>query len=163
VRVSSRTPDARIPLESAFVAFAPGVYCTAAATLKGGAVMTAPLEITDRLFSDVGVILTLSGSLMADEGYRLLAERVADVVNSGAAHVLLDLRDVGHIDSGGAGALATALLHVKRRGGELRLLCPSERVSRVLEVTRLLAIFEVVTSVDQAVRRFGTAARQISS
>jgi anti-anti-sigma factor len=63
------------------------------------------------------------------------------------------------MDSGGAGALARAFLHVSKRGGQLKLLGPSERISRVLEVTRLLSIFDIVKTEHEAVRRFGGAAR----
>jgi len=112
------------------------------------------LEISERGVADV-VVLALEGHLVADEGDAALRARVAGVIESGAKHVLLDLRNLTYMDSGGAGALAAMLLHVTRRGGALKLLCPTGRVCRVLEVTHLMGVFDVFPDEDEAIRSFG--------
>ena len=120
--------------------------------------MPAPLQISQRAVADV-VVLTLNGPLIVDDGDMLFREHVASVVAAGSKHILLDVRDVTHMDSGGAGALAATLLHVTRRGGCLKLLGPSARVCRVLEITHLRSIFDVFEVEDEALRSFDARAR----
>jgi anti-sigma B factor antagonist len=116
--------------------------------------MTAPLTITRR---DVGsvAVLALNGRLKFDEdGDLLLREQVAAVVASGDQNILLDLRGVHQMDSGGVGTLVAVYLHVAKRGGKLKLLHPSERVQRVLHMTHLEDAFEVFEHEADALRTF---------
>lgn len=116
--------------------------------------MSAPLLITRRTIADV-VILQLEGRLVFDEaGYQLLCEQVADLVARGEGWILLDLRGVTHMDSGGVGALAAVSLHVVKRNGALKLLAPSERVLRVLHITHLDSVFEIFAEESDAIRSF---------
>lgn len=119
--------------------------------------MAAPLNITRHSTAGV-VVLELSGHLVADEGDRMFKEQVTALVSEGWKYVLLDLRAVTYMDSGGAGALAAAYLHVMRREGRLKLLRPSDRVGRVLQVTHLLSVFEVFEDEEQAIRSFDVPA-----
>jgi anti-anti-sigma factor len=115
--------------------------------------MSAPLQIIQRAAGAVA-ILELVGPFIVDEGDLLLKDQVAALVSGGSRHVLLDLGHVTAMDSGGAGALAATLLHVARRGGSLKLLSPSERVLRVLQVTHLLPVFDVFDAESEALASF---------
>lgn len=116
--------------------------------------MSAPLNITRRTDGDV-VILQLAGRLIFDEaGQHLLREEITSLVAGGRRDILLDLRGVTHMDSGGVGALAAVSLHVVKRGGSLKLLTPSDRVLRVLHVTHLESVFEIFSEESDAVRSF---------
>jgi anti-anti-sigma factor len=116
--------------------------------------MPAPLGISQR-FEDEVVVLTVHGHLVADEGDDALRAAVTGAIAAGSRYILLDLRDVTYMDSGGAGALAAMLLHVTRRAGRLKLLRPSLRVCRVLEITHLLSVFDIFEDEDAARRSFG--------
>lgn len=116
--------------------------------------MTAPLAITQRNVGRV-VILELRGRLIFDEdGDRLLRQQVASLIAAGEHNILLDLYGVNQMDSGGVGTLVAVYLHALKRGGKLKLLRPSERVNRVLRMTRLETAFEVFESENDAVRTF---------
>jgi anti-sigma B factor antagonist len=116
--------------------------------------MSAPLIITRRNVADV-TILQLEGRLIVDEaGQHLLHGQVTDLVASGHRSILLDLRGVTHMDSGGVGALAAVSLHVAKRNGALKLLSPGERVLRVLHVTHLESVFEIFEQESDALRSF---------
>src|SRR5262245_33745526 len=104
--------------------------------------MPAPLQITQRSAGGVAV-LEIGGQIVADEGDAAFKAHVAALVAAGCHRVLLDLRNVAYMDSGGAGVLAATYIHVAKRGGSLKLLCPSERVCRVLQITHLLGVFEI--------------------
>jgi anti-sigma B factor antagonist len=115
--------------------------------------MPAPLQITQRSTGSV-VILELSGQLKADEGDQEFRTYVAEIVRTGWTHVLINLAGVTHMDSGGAGTLVATYLHVVRRGGRLKLLGPTDRLRRVLEVTHLISVFDIYDNEDDALRSF---------
>ena len=116
--------------------------------------MTAPMTITQRNVGRV-VILELVGRLIFDEdGDRLLRAQVAALIAAGEHNILLDLSSVKQMDSGGVGTLVAVYLHALKRGGRLKLLRPSERVSRVHRMTHLETAFEVFESENDAVRTF---------
>jgi anti-sigma B factor antagonist len=115
--------------------------------------MLAPLSIVQRVTSDA-TILELHGRLVLDESDRLLTDHVTALVTADARRLLLDLRNVTYMDSGGVGVLFAVYLHVVRRGGQLKLLCPTERSCRVLRVTHLIDMFEVFDDEEQALRSF---------
>lgn len=115
--------------------------------------MLSPLSIERRSVGDV-TILELKGRLVVDEGDRFFRREVTALVEAGRRQLLLDLRQLTHIDSGGVGALVSSYLHVTRRGGQLKLLCPTERSCRVLRITHLITVFDVFNNEEEALRSF---------
>ena len=113
----------------------------------------AALEIAERRLGPVTVV-ELRGRLVADDGDTPFINRITALVAFGQASLLVDLGRVTYIDSGGVGALVSMFLHVTKRGGRLKLLRPSERVRRVLHMTRLIDVFEIFVDEDAAVRSF---------
>ena len=113
----------------------------------------AALELAERRLGRVTVV-ELTGRLIADDGDTSFTNRITTLVAAGQANLLIDLSRVTYIDSGGVGALVSMFLHAARRGGRLKLLRANDRVRRVLEMTRLIDIFEVFLDEDAAVRSF---------
>lgn len=117
--------------------------------------MSTSLVITQRSVARV-TIVELSGPLLYDdEGERLFREQIISLISSGERQIVIDLSQVTHMDSGSVGTLVAVHLHALKRGGLVKLLNPSERVVRVLHITRLESIFEIFASEDEAVRSFG--------
>ncbi|SRR6266542_4910983 len=113
----------------------------------------AALEIAERRLGSVTVV-ELRGRLLADDGDTSFTTRITALVAFGQTSLLVDLGRVTYIDSGGIGALVSMFLHITRRGGRLKLLRPSDRVRRVLEMTRLIDVFEIFVDEDAALRSF---------
>src|SRR5262249_20058433 len=120
--------------------------------------LPAPLHINQRSAAGV-MVLEVAGHLAADEGDSVFKDHVETLVSAGCRSLLVDLRSVTYLDSGGAGMLAATYLHVVKRGGMLKLLCPSERVCRVLQMTHLLSVFEVFEDEAAATRSFDVGSR----
>jgi anti-sigma B factor antagonist len=118
--------------------------------------MSTPLRITRRTTGHV-TILELNGRLVFDEGDRLLKDHVTSLIAGGTNNLLIDLHNVSGIDSGGVGALVALYLHVTRRGGQFKLLCPSPRSAEVLRITHLFSVFEVFDREAEAVMSFPAA------
>ena len=115
--------------------------------------MSAPLRIAQRSIGEV-VILELDGRLIVDEGDRVLSDHVKSLVTSGSRALLVDLKNVTYVDSGGIGALVALYTHVMRRGGRLKLLHPSPCATRVLHITHLESVFEMFDDEPSAIRSF---------
>jgi anti-sigma B factor antagonist len=116
--------------------------------------MTSPLQIVERRANSV-TILELSGRLIVDEGDRTLRDCVDSLVSSGRTHLLVDFRNITYVDSGGVGALVSKYLTVRKTGGQLKLMHLNRRSGRVLQIARLLEVFEVFDSEMDALRSFG--------
>ncbi len=116
--------------------------------------MAVQLKIAEALAGEV-TLLKLTGRLVADDEDRFFAETVNRLLAAGRIRIVADLREVTCVDSGGVGTLVAKLLSARRRGGDLRLLHLGDRTRRVLTITRLLEVFQVFESEDEAVRSFG--------
>ncbi len=84
------------------------------------------------------------------EGSVLFKERLKGLIAAGHDRVVLDLGNVGFIDSQGLGALISALKVLRHSGGALVLANISEPVEAVLRITRLIRVFEVRRTVEEA-------------
>ncbi len=113
--------------------------------------------LSERRIGDV-TVLTLGGRLVIDEGDVPLRNRIDALIAEGRIDVVLNIHDVTYVDSCGLGALVEKFVGLRRRGGHLKLVCPTDRCRRVLEITHLLPIFELYESDDDAVRSFSPQA-----
>ncbi|HZP17666.1 MAG TPA: STAS domain-containing protein, partial [Terriglobales bacterium] len=75
-------------------------------------------------------------------------------------NILLNMKEVLHIDSSGLGELVTAYTTLKRRGGKLKLLKLNARGESLMQLTKLYTVFEVFTDEDEAVRSFNPQAEE---
>jgi len=103
-----------------------------------------------------------SGVVIIAPRGRLTIETEADFVQTvrrhldeGRTRLVLNLAEVPYIDSSGLGAIAHTYTSAWRRGGELKLLNVKCRNRHLLTVTRLMTVFEVFESEDDAIRSFG--------
>ena len=67
---------------------------------------------------------------------------------------MLNLADVNYIDSAGLGELVSAFTTVKNNGGELKLLNLTKKVRDLLVITKLLTVFDVKESEQDAIAAF---------
>lgn len=117
------------------------------ATLEG-AMRHEPL-VADGFFvhvvgGDDGSNVIVSGELDLTT-CEALSQHVAVLVDA-CKPVVLDLRDVSFMDSTGLRTLWSIHQNLNAAGGRLTLLAPSAPVRRVLEVTKLEGVFEIVSA-----------------
>jgi anti-sigma B factor antagonist len=106
-----------------------------------------------------GVVIIAPKGRLTVETEAAFVQTVRRILDEGRTRLVLNLADVPYIDSSGLGAIAQAYTSAWRRGGELKLLNVKHRNRHLLTVTRLLTVFEVFDSEDQAVRSFGVDPR----
>jgi anti-sigma B factor antagonist len=102
-----------------------------------------------------GVVIISPRGRLTVETEAQFVQIVRHILNDGRTRLVLNLADVPYIDSSGLGAIAQAYTSAWRRGGELKLLHVKHRNRHLLTVTRLISVFEVFDSEDEAVRSFG--------
>lgn len=80
-----------------------------------------------------------------------LREKVISLVEQGARNLLVNLEQVGFMDSSGLGVLVAGLKRLKEAGGDMALVCRNGPALKVLAITGLDRVFRVHGSVADAV------------
>ena len=110
------------------------------------------MEIVERRIGDV-TILALKGHLVDDRD-DVFREAMNRVVNQGSRKVVLNFDLVDYVDSAGIGMLVSRYIRLTKHDGRLKLCHLHRRSFRVLDVTKLLTVFETYESEDEAVQSF---------
>lgn len=112
------------------------------------------LKITNRETDGV-VVLALDGRIVLGEETNKLREGVKNLVSQGKKKIVVDVKNVTMIDSSGLGALVAAYSSAKSAGASLRLCNLGAHFNELLQITRLLTVFDVSKTEQDAVRSFG--------
>ena len=96
-------------------------------------------------------VLTVSGEIDIATAPSL-RERLHGLLADDNRQLVVDLDDVGFLDSTALGVLVGALKRARSEGGEVRIVCTQPRVRKVFEITRLDSAFDLFDSVEEAVR-----------
>ena len=110
------------------------------------------LTIQTEISGDVFIVRCDGRIVCGDEG-AALRERVGNML-SGSPRIVVNLNGVHYVDSGGLGILVGLSVSARNRGGELKLVSPSQRVSDLLRCTRLDSIINVYQNDKEAVAAF---------
>lgn len=107
-------------------------------------------------FRDVqGVrVLDLSGKITIGVGDVELRRLVEEALASGRNNILVNLKDVTHIDSSGIGELVACFTTVKRRDGSMKLVNLPPKINDILQVTQLITVFDVFDNEQEAIQSF---------
>src|SRR6266566_1938646 len=111
------------------------------------------LKISNHEVDGVAV-LALDGRIVLGEETVALREKVKGLLGEGKKKLVIDLKNVSMIDSSGLGALVAAHSSAKSGGATLRLCNLGSRTNELLQMTRLLTVFEVSNSEAEAVSSF---------
>ena len=110
------------------------------------------LKLSSRTVDGV-VVVDCHGRIIFGDESLLLREAVKEQLK-GCKNVIINLADVRYIDSGGLGTLVGLFTSARGLGGNVKLSALTERVGELLQVTKLLTVFEVFDSEDAAVKSF---------
>jgi anti-sigma B factor antagonist len=99
---------------------------------------------------DGRLVLTPDDSLMSGGRAEHFESVLQEAILAGSRYVIVDLRNVGHADSGGVRALVRGHLAVSQKGGRVSLVNVSATVGRVLHILRLDSVFPIYESIDAA-------------
>ena len=83
---------------------------------------------------------------MLGEESGTLRERVKSLLAEGKKKLVLDLKNVTQVDSSGLGALVAAHTRARSVGATLRLCNLGSRNNELLQMTKLMTVFEISNS-----------------
>ena len=101
--------------------------------------------------SDGVTILDLSGRLTIGEPVLLLRNSIRGSIDDGDLRFVLNLKDVSYIDSSGLGELVSTYTTVRNRTGDVKLLHLSAKAKDLLQMTKLLTVFDTFEDEAQAI------------
>lgn len=107
------------------------------------------LSISRQTVDDVPVV-AVGGEVDVYSAPALKAS-LTELLQAGAASVVVDLSEVAFLDSTGLGALVEARSATVEAGGSLPLVCSQERILKLFSITGLDGVFSIHSSVDDAV------------
>ena len=111
------------------------------------------LHIEERESEGV-VILDLKGPLTFGHGDLELRDRLPAVHQAGKVNIVLNLKDVTHIDSTGLGTLVFGLARLRKAGGRLALVNLNRSHLELFLLTKLAIVFEFFDDEQDAVNSF---------
>ena len=111
------------------------------------------LKITDRVVDGV-IVEALEGRIVLGEESSALREKVKSLLAAGQKKLVLNMDNVTYIDSSGLGTLVASHTSARTQGATLKLSNLGSKFREILQLTKLLTVFEVYDSEAAAVSSF---------
>ena len=97
--------------------------------------------------------LRISGDLIGEDSGAQLVGAVNEAMSHDVLTCIIDISELRYINSSGIGVLITILTKFRNKGGEVYLMNPSENVKKLLIITKLNSIFQIVKSEEEALKK----------
>ena len=110
------------------------------------------LKLNERKVGDVTVVDCEGRIVFGEESISLRDKVKAILPNS--RKIVLNLASVNYIDSGGIGILVSLFTSARNAGGDIKLANLTKRVGDLLQITKLLTVFDVFDDEQHAVNAF---------
>src|SRR5438477_771738 len=108
---------------------------------------------TETRVADGVSIVSCSGRIVFGEEATQLRETLKKLLTS-TRQIVLNLSGVTYIDSGGLGTLVGVYSTARSAGADIKLTGLGQRIRDVLQVTKLVTVFEVYDNEQQAIAAF---------
>lgn len=109
------------------------------------------MVLTDRNVDGIDIVSLAGRLVMADVPQ--VRQRLLATVEGGGGKLILDLGEVGFMDSSGLSVLVSVLKAVRLRNGEVVLLHLNPTVRSLIELTRLHRVFAICDDEATALAR----------
>ena len=114
------------------------------------------LKITTRDVDGITIVMC-NGRIVFGEESSELREKIKSLLAKNKK-IVLNLGGVSYIDSGGLGILVSLYTSARAAGGNIKLANLTQRVGDLLQITKLLTVFEVYEGEQKAIDSFKQAA-----
>ncbi len=115
------------------------------------------LKLTKRTVDGI-LAIECSGRIVFGEETSLLRDEVKKAIADGQKRIVLNLGEVNYMDSGGLGTLVALHTTASNAGTSVKLANLTKRVGELMQITKLLTVFDVYDSEYEALESFRTAA-----
>ncbi len=114
------------------------------------------LKMSTRMVDGI-TIVDCTGRIVFGEESALLRETVKKLLEQ-TKQIVLNLGGVTYIDSGGLGTLVGLYTSARNVNGNVKLANLTKRVGDLLQVTKLVTVFDVYDGEDKAIHSFRKSA-----
>jgi anti-sigma B factor antagonist len=115
--------------------------------------MIVTIKMTNSEVDGVSVV-TLDGRIVLGEESNSLREKLKSMLAEGKKKIVLNMANIKYIDSSGLGTLVAAHVSAKTQGASVRLCNLGKKFHEVMQITKLLTIFDVYDTEAAAVSSF---------
>ena len=112
------------------------------------------MEIKTRDINDIAIFEIAGEIRRSDTPEVTLHQLVKSNLDRGKRNILLNLKNVGFIDSFGVGEILASYISTQNLGGKLKLAEISKKLHLVFQVTMLTRVFEIFDTEDAALKSF---------
>ena len=99
------------------------------------------------------LIVDCHGRIVFGEESAMLRDAIRKLIAENK-RIVMNLGGVNYIDSGGLGTLVSLYTTARTSGGAIKLANLTQRVGDLLQVTKLVTVFEVYSNEEQAIESF---------
>ena len=111
------------------------------------------MKFSTRKVKDI-VVIDIEGKILLGEGDVEIKRIVDDLLKQGDKNILLNLAKVPYVDSAGLGEIIRCFTAVRKSGGNLKLLAPNQRLIDLLNITKLVNVFDWYNDEPSALMSF---------
>ena len=115
------------------------------------------LTAKTRKVGDVSIV-DLNGKITLGENTGILRDELRSLLAQGTKNIVLNMADVGYVDSAGLGELVGAYTTATNQGGALKLLHLQGKMKDLMQITKLHTIFPAYDDEKSAVASFKASA-----
>ena len=119
--------------------------------------MIVTIKMTNSEVDGVSVV-TLDGRIVLGEESNSLREKLKSMLAEGKKKIVLNMVNIKYIDSSGLGTLVAAHVSAKTQGASVCLCNLGKKFHEVMQITKLLTVFDVHNSESEAIDSFRKAA-----
>lgn len=110
------------------------------------------IEFNSKVYEDA-LVLSIDGNLIGEEVGSGVIDLANNAIQKQIIKCVIDMGNVKYINSSGIGVLITLLTKFRNQDGELFIVNPSGHIKKLLVITKLMAIFKVADTVEEALNQ----------
>ena len=114
------------------------------------------MKFKSREVGDV-LVFDLKGGLEGGPDTYKIKDEVSDLLAKGHRKFLLNMDDVGYVNSTGIGIIASVFHSISGAQGSMKICNANDKVSRVMMITKLLEVFDSYSAEEEALAAFQSA------
>ena len=100
------------------------------------------------------VLVKLSGNLIVENQITKLLEEIDDHILDNFIYYIVDLSELNHMNSNGLNILINILTKSRNAGGETIITGLSEKINKLIVITKLNTVFSIAGSQKEAISMF---------
>ncbi len=112
------------------------------------------VKVTTQRINENLAIIDIEDKLMTDEHIQLLHNAVHEMLKENCKNLIIDLSKIKRINSMGLGSLISLYTNIRNEEGTMKIGGMNEFVKNVLSITKLMEIFEVFPTKEDAVSSY---------